>query len=77
VVELHLRVGLHRGRTSDSSAIRLPWNDKEKIRVRRNRFCERPSDDYSFFVLSKDFSHGVGDFAYRGVGFDGGHDMWH
>jgi hypothetical protein len=37
----------------------------------------RLSDNHCFFVFSKYFSHGVGDFAYRGVRFYGGDDVRH
>lgn len=77
MAELHLKLGCIAGRTADSSAIRPPRNDKEGIRVGSGKLCECPSYDYSFSVLAKHFSHAVGDFAYRGVGFHGGDDVRH
>ena len=32
------------------------------------------SDDDGFLVFAEDAAEGVGDFAYGGVGFDGGED---
>src|SRR5204863_8067681 len=39
--------------------------------VQRNK---RASDDHGFPVFAEDAAEGVGDFADRGIGFDGGED---
>ena len=37
-------------------------------------FAPVASDDDGFLVFAEDVAEGVGDFAYGGVGFDGGED---
>ena len=83
MVKLHLKEPLsrcHSEERSDEESRCLPAMRRTKIpRYARddNKHRRTSLDNDRFFVLAEHFAHGVGDFAYRGVGFHGGDDMRH